>query len=314
MKVKILLFLLFGAGAIFIYYSTSIKTSHEAADYRVIDLWAEGRYKVDSDIVESGHLLADILIDDYRQIQDNFVIAFELTEAYQYFIVTLYRETPEVFASEMAFVPSLFIQLFNGETGVGETFSMNIFMEEGTTYIIYAASPWPVGTHLINLHYGEVSAPDNTLDNVHVQIIAGDSVETLSKGLMPPELRGILTMEAITNSVTALGADFIITNHSPFNIWYNMNYTVEEKLNGKWEPVSGVGARGHSNWGFIDVLSIFLEPGEYFYHHVNWEAELGALRAGEYRIKIPRMIWQWANDEGVVLRQTIPFVVEFVIE
>ena len=57
-----------------------------------------------------------------------------------------------------------------------------------------------------------------------------------------------------------------------------------------------------------------IEADDYISYSTNLESNFSELSPGTYRLIVPRMMWHWVNDDGVMLYQTIPLSMEFTIE
>ena len=268
---------------------------------RTANLWTVGRYEMPQALWESGILKVDAYITNPAGLESGIHFNFELNEDYRYFIIRVFHCTTGL------------AHILNIALSNGEGFSMNFQFpqEEGVSHIIHAAEAWPEGEHSVSLYAWEMNInPYLHTGKAHVQVMAASSLEAVTEGLLPPPLDSLMTMRIVDERVGAKGATFLFENNSEHLIFQNHNYFIEKKQNDEWERLHWDARFNKEVWG--GFITIRLETGESQIHEISWES-LGELPPGFYRIILPRMIWRWENEKGMVFQQTIPLYIEFVI-
>ena len=272
-----------------------------AQPHPTVDLWAEGRYEIPPPLMESGIIQVDTSITDPNIINEGAHFDFQLRGVFSYFKIVVFR-------SEPGLTPMLGIELSNGQH-----FFMSFALEEGASYIIYSAEPWPEGTHRVSLHNWAPRA-ENTYGEVHITILTATSLEAVKQGLTPPPQDSILVIEPVEGTIASYGGTFMLRNNSPYRISQNHNYYIERKVNGYWERIL---RRDEMLQEYVAVwaggMQFSMGAGGVLVHSANWEGQIGRLPSGEYRIVVPRMSWRWTNDYRTTLTKTIPLHVEFTI-
>ena len=88
-----------------------------------------------------------------------------------------------------------------------------------------------------------------------------------------------VTMEVKEETITKIGATFVITDKNPTPFSYGEWYMIEKRENGKWNIMPSIVEE--QIWPAI--ARIVGEDGKLEYK-INWEKLYGELEAGEYRL------------------------------